>query len=403
MPAPLDGITVVDLTRLLPGPFATQLLADLGANVIKVEDPALGDYMRAVPPAIDGTSYPFLMVNRNKKSLSVNLKDRDGQAIVHKLARRTDVFVEQFRPGVTKRLGVDYDRIRRINPKIVYCSHTGYGQTGPYASFPGHDLNFEALAGILSVSRDATPTIPAVPISDLSSGFMAAFAILAALRTRDRTGKGEYIDVSIFDVSFSLMVLNIARYLGAREEPTPSEIIAGHWPFYNLYECADRRWLAVAAVEPKFWRRLVELADLPDLVGKQFVDTPERDEIMARLRARFREKTRAEWLTRFDGQDLPVTPVQRLADAMVDPHVASRGLLRESDLGRLGPRIVLEHPAKYSRSRVAKSRRVPALGEDTERILRSLGYSRADISALRGRGVVGAAPTSPETWARASP
>ena len=393
MVSPLDGITVLDLTRLLPGPFATQLLADLGADVIKVEDPALGDYMRAVPPAIDDTSYPFLMVNRNKRSIAVNLKDPDGQAIVHKLVRRADVFVEQFRPGVTKRLAVDYPRIRRINPRIVYCAHSGYGQTGPYAHLPGHDINFEALAGILSVGRDATPAIPAVPISDLSSGFMAAFAILAALRTRDRTGKGEFIDVSIFDVSFSLMVLAIARYLGAREEPTPSEIIAGHWPFYNLYQASDGLWLAVAAVEPKFWTRLVELMGLPELRGKQFVDLPERDDILERMRSRFRERPRAAWLSLFEGEDLPVTTVQRLADAITDPHVVARRLLRRANLGRLGRPIVLSHPAKYSRSRVVPARRVPALGADTDGILRGLGYSRNRIADLRARNVVdGPAP-----------
>jgi len=394
MPAPLDGITVLDLTRLLPGPFATQLLADLGADVIKIEHPAVGDYMRAVPPSVDDTSYPFLMVNRNKRSLAVDLKEPEGQEIVRKLALRADVFIEQFRPGVTKRLGVDYARIRRINPRIVYCAHTGYGQTGPYAGFPGHDLNFEALAGILSVSRDATPTIPAVPISDLSSGFMAAFAILAALRTRDRTGKGEFIDVSIFDVSFSLMVLNIARYLGAGEEPTPSEIIAGHWPFYNLYETEDRLWLAVAAVEPKFWRRLVDLMGLPELAGKQFVDFPERDEVLARMRARFREKPRSEWLTMFEPQDLPVTAVQRFADAMVDPQVVARGLLRGANLGGLGRRVVLTHPAKYTRTRVVPARTVPEMGADTERILHAMGYSRTRIADLLARGVV-AGPGAP--------
>ena len=395
MVSPLDGITVLDLTRLLPGPFATQLLADLGAEVIKIEDPALGDYMRAVPPAIDNTSYPFLMVNRNKKSLAVDLKEREGQEIVRKLVRRADVFVEQFRPGVTKRLGVEYARIRRINRRIVYCSHTGYGQTGPYAGFPGHDLNFEALAGLLSVSRDAMPAIPAVPISDLSSGFMAAFAILAALRTRDRTGTGEFIDVSIFDVSVSLMVLNIARYLGAGEEPTPSEIIAGHWPFYNLYETADRLWLTVAAVEPKFWRRLVDLLGLPELAGRQFVDVPERDEVTARMRARFREKPRAEWLRILDPKDLPVTPVQKLADAMADPQVAARGLLTEANLGGLGRRIVLAHPAKYTRTRVVPARSVPEMGADTERILRSIGYSRTRVADLFARGVVVGPRASP--------
>ncbi len=186
MPAALDGVVVLDFTRLLPGPFCTQLLCNLGADVIKIEDPQLGDYMRAVPPTIDDTSYPFLMVNRGKRSLAVDLKTPEGQEILRRLARRADVVVEQFRPGVMTRLGVDYDGLAMMNPRLVYCSFSGYGQTGPYKDLPGHDINFEALAGILAVTGnrdDRRPAIPGVPIADLAAGFNAALAILAALRT----------------------------------------------------------------------------------------------------------------------------------------------------------------------------------------------------------------------------
>ena len=256
MPAALEGITVLDFTRLLPGPFCTQLLCNLGADVIKIEDPKLGDYMRSVPPLVEGVSYPFLMVNRGKRSLAVDLKTPEGQEILRKLARRADVVVEQFRPGAMARLGAYYDGLAIMNPKLVYCSFSGYGQTGPYKDLPGHDINFQALAGILGVTGvrdDKRPAIPGVPVADLASGFNAALAILAALRTRDRTGRGEFIDVSIYDTAVTLMVLGLARFLATGEEPVPGEtLLTGTFPFYNLYETKDGRWLSVAAVEPKF-------------------------------------------------------------------------------------------------------------------------------------------------------
>src|SRR5439155_212987 len=219
---------VLDFTRHLPGPFCTQLLANLGADVIKIEVPALGDYMRSVPPLVDGTSYPFLMVNRGKRSLAVDLKTSEGQDILRQLSGRADVVVEQFRPGVMARLGASYDDLAMMNPRIVYCSFSGYGQTGPYKDLPGHDLNFEALAGILAVTRsgsDPRPAIPGVPIADLAGGFNAALAILAALRTRDRTGRGEFIDLSIYDTTIALMVLGLARYFATGEEPIAGETL----------------------------------------------------------------------------------------------------------------------------------------------------------------------------------
>ncbi|TLZ87326.1 MAG: CoA transferase, partial [Methanobacteriota archaeon] len=238
MPAALEGITVLDFTRLLPGPFCTQLLCNLGAEVIKIEDPKLGDYMRSVPPIVHDVSYPFLMVNRGKRSLSVDLKTPEGQEIVHKLARGSDVVVEQFRPGVMARLRVAYDDLAMMNPRLVYCSFSGYGQTGPYKDLPGHDINFQALAGILGVTtgrEDKAPAIPGVPIADLASGFNAALAILAALRVRDRTGRGEFIDVSIYDTAVALMVLGLARFLATGEEPVAGEtLLTGSFPFYSL-------------------------------------------------------------------------------------------------------------------------------------------------------------------------
>ena len=390
--AALEGLVVLDFTRLLPGPFCTQLLANLGADVIKIEDPALGDYMRSVPPLVDGTSYPFLMVNRGKRSLAVDLKTSEGQDILRQLSRRADVVVEQFRPGVMARLGASYDDLAMMNPRIVYCSFSGYGQTGPYKDLPGHDLNFEALAGILAVTRsgsDPRPAIPGVPIADLAGGFNAALAILAALRTRDRTGRGEFIDLSIYDTTIALMVLGLARYFATGEEPIAGEtLLTGTFPFYALYETRDGRWLSVSAVEPKFWVRMCELVGAPDLSERQFAEEPDRAAVAEALAARFREKTLAEWERLFEPERLPIAPVKRLPEVVEDPHVAARNLLPAVDIPGLGKRRVIAHPAKHAVTTTANPVRVPKKGEHTEEILRSLGFSARQITGLSKKGIV---------------
>ena len=392
MPAALEGITVLDFTRLLPGPFCTQLLCNLGAEVIKIEDPKLGDYMRSVPPIVHDVSYPFLMVNRGKRSLSVDLKTPEGQEIVHKLARGSDVVVEQFSPGVMARLRVAYDDLAMMNPRLVYCSFSGYGQTGPYKDLPGHDINFQALAGILGVTtgrEDKAPAIPGVPIADLASGFNAALAILAALRVRDRTGRGEFIDVSIYDTAVALMVLGLARFLATGEEPVAGEtLLTGSFPFYSLYETKDGRWLSVATVEPKFWSRMCELIAAPDLAEKQFKDGAERFQVAQALADKFRGRTLAEWEAMLAKENLPITGVKRVSEVVRDPHVKARGLLPVVDVSGLWKLQVIAHPAKHATLETRNPTRVPAKGQDTEEILRSLGYTARQIQTLAKKGVV---------------
>ena len=392
MPLPLDGLLVLDFTRLLPGPFATQLLANLGADVIKIEDPSLGDYMRTVPPVVQGVSYPFLMVNRGKRSLAVDLKTEEGRAILYKLVPKADLVIEQFRPGVMAKLGADYETLRALNPTLIFCSFSGYGQTGPSKDWAGHDITFEAHAGILGVTSgpDGSPAIPGVPIADLASGFNAALAVLAALRTRDRTGQGEFIDVSIFDTAVALMVLNLARYLPTGEEPVAGEtLLTGTFPFYNLYETADGGWLAVAAVEPKFWQRLCELLEVPELVDKQFADEREKPSVVRTLRARFRTKSRREWEELFFREDLPVVGVRSVGEVVRDPQVSARGLLPIVDVPGLWKTQVLRHPAKHTVTESRDLASAPALGADTGSILEDLGYTREEIDGLEAKGVIG--------------
>ncbi len=392
MPAALEGVTVLDFTRLLPGPFCTQLLCNLGADVIKVEDPQLGDYMRAVPPIVHDVSYPFAMVNRGKRSLAVDLKTSEGQEILRQLVGRADIIVEQFRPGVMARLGADYDGLAMWNPKLIYCSFSGYGQNGPYKDLPGHDINFEALAGILSVTRnrdERRPAVPGVPIADLAGGFNAAVAILASLRTRDRTGRGEFIDVSIYDTAVTLLVLGLARYLATGEEPMPGEtLLTGSFPFYSLYETKDGQWLSVAAVEPKFWERMCELIGAPELSGKQFAEPPERPAIAEKLAAGFRERTLAEWEPLFFAERLPIAGVKRVPEVVHDPQVKARGLLPTVDVPGVGKLQVISHPAKHTKTETRNPARVPRKGEDTDAILRSLGYTSRQIEALAKKDVV---------------
>jgi len=392
VPAALDGITVLDFTRLLPGPFCTQLLCNLGADVIKIEDPQLGDYMRSVPPIVHDLSYPFAMVNRGKRSVAVDLKTTEGQEILRKLVGRADVVIEQFRPGVMARLGADYDGLAMWNPKLIYCSFSGYGQNGPYKDLPGHDINFQALAGILSVTRnrdERRPAIPGVPISDLAGGFNAALAILASLRTRDRTGRGEFIDVSIYDTAVTLLVLGLARYLATGEEPAPGEtLLTGSFPFYSLYETKDGGWLSVATVEPKFWQRMCELIGAPELSDRQFAEVAERPAIAETLAARFRERTLAEWDELFFAEKLPIAGVKRVPEVVRDPQVKARGLLPTVDVPGVGKLQVISHPARHTATEVRNPARVPMKGQDTEPILRSLGYTSRQIEALAKKNVI---------------
>ena len=391
VPAPLDGLLILDFTRLLPGPFATQLLCNLGADVIKIEDPGLGDYMRSVPPSMQGISYPYLMVNRGKRSLAIDLKTEEGRAILYRLVPKADIVIEQFRAGVMSKLGADYETLTRLNPRLVYCSFSGYGQTGPAKDVPGHDITFEAHAGILGVSgdHDGRPAIPGVPMADLASGFNAAMSILASLRTRDRTGKGEFIDVSIFDTAVSLMVLNLARYLATGEEPVAGEtLLTGSFPFYNLYQTSDGGWRAVAVVESKFWETMCDLLALPELKGVQFSEEQEKARVIRLLQARFRTKTKAEWEALFAEANLPVMGVKTVADLVREPQVKARELLPVVDVPGLWKMQVLAHPAKHTVTSTRNPARAPAKGEDTDEILVSLGYSRETIEALAKSGVI---------------
>jgi len=266
----LENVRVLDLSRMLPGPFASMMLGDLGAEIIKVEEPRTGDPTRWSLPLIAGQSAAFLQVNRNKKSIAIDLKRDEGREIFLKLAERADVVLDQFRPGVVDRLGVGYAAVSEVNPRIVYCSLTGFGQDGPHRDRSGHDLNYLALSGVLGLTTDerGKPVIPGVQVADLAGGMIAAYGIIAALYARERTGRGQFVDVSMYDVMMAMLPVPAAQYFaGATLKVGDKYGLSGAYPFYNVYETGDGRFMTLGALEPKFWENFCRKAGREDLIA----------------------------------------------------------------------------------------------------------------------------------------
>ena len=385
----LNNITVLDLTRLLPGPYATQLLRDMGAEVIKVEDPDVGDYARS---ATKGPSL-FEAINRGKKSIALDLKTDAGREAFFRLAEDADVVFEQFRPGVVEKLGVEYEAVERRNPEIVYCSLTGYGQEGPYADRVGHDLNYIGMAGLLDVTRDGPtekPRIPGYTIADMAGGLFAAFTILGGILSRDATGEGEYIDISMTDAVLSFSQI-LAFEVFAGERPQPGETPhTGLNPWYNVYETADGEYVTLAANEPKFWRVFCETIGREDLIEfhrdrQPIADEEVRNELEAELREIFATKTQSEWEDELGDADTMFGVVNSLPEALEHPQIEARGIIRRPD--DAPPRIGF--PAISSEGFPNYDTTVPGHGENTEVVLSSQGFTGEEIASLRDRGAFG--------------
>jgi crotonobetainyl-CoA:carnitine CoA-transferase CaiB-like acyl-CoA transferase len=332
---PLDGITILDLTRLLPGAAATMLLANFGAEVIKIEEPGGGDYARQMPPLIDDEGAVFRATNRGKKSIVLDLKTADGKATLERLAAQADVLIEGFRPGVMQRLGLDYETLRPLNERLIYVSLTGYGQTGPNAAMAGHDINYIALGGLL----DITGAIPGAQIADLAGGSLqAVIGVLLALAARHKTGRGQFVDVSMLDGVTWLLALPLAVYSATREIPAPgATMLSGRYACYQTYRAGDGRWLAAGALEPKFWAALCGKLGCPEFIPDQFAEGERQAEIVESLRKIFQTKSAAEWLELFRGSDVCVTLVRNIAE--VDADRGSEVIPKLSDTpGRAGDR-----------------------------------------------------------------
>lgn len=381
---PLAGVRVLDLSRLLPGPYCTLVLADLGAEVVKVEDTEGGDYIRAMGPFVDGESSYFLALNPGKKSVSLNLKAPAGRGLFLRLAATAPIVVESFRPGAVDRLGIGYEAVRAVNPGVVYCSISGYGQDGPDRDLAGHDLDFSARAGILGLCGrpGQLPTIPPVQIADLSSALFAATGILAALRESERTGAGRYLDIGMLDSALALMVMPVAEYVAGERGGRGRMPLSGKHPCYNVYRTRDGRDISLAALERKFWEGFCRKAGRDDLLPLQFSERPED---FALFEALFASRTAAEWREFLAGTDFCCGVVPTLEEVFADPQVAARDLVIPSQPS--GPRVTrIGHPL---RDRAERGRRpCPGHGQHTGEVLGELGLTGPELDALEASGVI---------------
>jgi crotonobetainyl-CoA:carnitine CoA-transferase CaiB-like acyl-CoA transferase len=391
MPQPLSGLLVLDFTTLLPGPLATLMLAEAGAEVIKVERPG-GEDMRAMPPLHDGEAAVFALLNRGKKSVVLDLKNPSDRSRLRPLLESADVLVEQFRPGVMERLDLGFEAVAKVNPRLVYCSISGYGQDGPYRNRVGHDVNYLGFAGVIGLTGTAggPPVIPGVQIADIGGGaLMAAVGILAALAAREGTGRGQFVDIAMFDGAVAWQVVHVMRYLVDGREPARGDtMLTGHHPCYAIYETRDGRHVTVGALEPHFWRTLCERLGFPEYVETQFAEGEKRDEMFRRVRARFRERTMAEWVAELADLDICFGPVATLSEMMRDPQVRHRGMVSEMDDGKGRRLTALGNPVKLTATPPTLRTPPPELGQHTDAVLASLGYSAGDVAGLRDRGVV---------------
>lgn len=381
--APLAGIKILDLSRLLPGPLGAQYLADLGADVIKIEDTQAGDY---APPALRA------VCNRNKRGLRLDLKHPDGQAALAALVRDADVLIESFRPGVTARLKADYDTLSRHNPRLVYCSITGYGQDGPQRDAAGHDLNYSAYAGVadqMGCGPDQ-PALSNLPVADILGGSLTAvMGILAALVDAQRTGRGRYVDIAIADGLLAGAVVPLAT-LNAHGDTRPSggDTLSGALACYGQYRTQDGRYLAVAALEPKFWNTLCRRLDRPDLIALHRDDSAaQQAHVKGELQRMFGSRPLAHWVELLEGADCCVSPVLTLSDSLAHPHFNARGMVHHARHEVYGPGAHIASPVKMSGFQFAIHRQAPLPGEHTDQILREAGYDDAGIASLTERGI----------------
>jgi crotonobetainyl-CoA:carnitine CoA-transferase CaiB-like acyl-CoA transferase len=386
MNQPLSGYRVLDLSILLPGPYCSMMMADLGAEVIKVEPPKTGDYIRETNPVA------YQTLNRNKKSLTLNLKQAKGREVFYRLAEGADVILEGFRPGVTARLGIDYEKIRPVNPKIIYCSISGYGQTGPYRDRVGHDINYLGVAGVMSLSGEpgGEPVINnGVAVVDLCSSMFAFGGILVSLMQRAQTGVGQYIDVSMTDCILSWMTSEASRYLIGGWVPQRGERRRGE---YGVFPTQDGKFITLGVYEDKFWTALCNSLGLEDALKDPRFSTiherlKNREAIALLLKDAFRSRTQEEWIKLLSPLDVPCGPLHTLDQVFSDPQVQARNMLAEV-MTPSGKLRYVGFPLKFSGMTAEIRHPAPKLGEQNQDILRSLNYSEEAISDLRREGVI---------------
>ncbi|MBF7082503.1 CoA transferase [Desulfallas sp. Bu1-1] len=382
-----SGIKVLDLTRYLPGAYATQVFADLGAEVIKVEEITKGDFCRLDPPKLHGVSYYFAALCRNKKSLSLNLKSNDGQRIFKRLAEEADVIIENFRPGVTQRLNIDYSEIKKINPKIIYCSLSGFGQNNPASLKAIHDVNLQALSGYLSLNGGK---LSPVHLADVATAMVAALGIAIALFHREATGEGQYVDVAMFDSFLWWLSLLYSRF-HFQGNYISQETLEYPALCYNIYKTKDNQLMAFGMVETKFWQEFCEKTGMEELIPKQFLRRHEDQEAWEKMCDLVASKTQEEWLEWLKDKDICVTPVKNMGDAIKDILAANSGIMDYVDFPVVGKILQTGLPLKLSGipTSLQSVSPPPELGQHTGEILERIGFKRDDIEAFAKLGIVG--------------
>lgn len=391
MGLPLDGVRILDLSRYLPGPFCSQLLADFGAEVIKIEDPRGGELGRHLAPLVNGESTRFYTVNRNKKSITLDLKHDEGKAIFKRLVKNSDVVIDQFRPGFMEEIGLGYEVQKDINDRIIYCAITGYGLSGPLRNAAGHDLNYLSLAGItgLTGAYKGEPGTSSVQIADIAGGALyAVIAILLALASREKTGKGQVCDVSMFDGSITLLAYTLGEWLGVGRLPERgNEVLTGGYACYHIYKTKDGKFMSLGAIETKFWTEFCRKINREKYISFQW-DEDRQTELIADIENIMLEKTRDEWVEYFTDSNICFTPVLNLDEMCNHPHVIARNMIYSTNDNQGDNKIATGIPIKLSATPGEIKLNFPALGEHTEQVLLQAGYTREEITKFRQDNVI---------------
>ena len=404
MPLPLEGKVILDLTRMLPGPYCSMILADLGAEVIRVEDTK---YPYANPPPFfqkgryrESAFNSILM--RNKKSITLNLKKEKAREIFYELVKKADVVLDTFRPKVTNNLKIDYDTLSSINPSIICCSLTGYGQNGPYEQIAGHDLNYIGICGILNLNRERLifgqeekeriPIVPGIQAADIGGGLVSAIGILGAIieRGNNPNKKGQYIDISMTDSVFSFMPMAAAYHFSKdlNDGIQTQNLLHGDFPFYSVYKTKDNKFVSVGVIEVKFWRDLCDGLGREDLKLKQTAQEEEKEGVFQELQKEFLKKTQKEWMEIFKDLDACVMPIKSFAEACEDPQIKARNMVVELEHPKFGKIQNVGSPIKYSRTSLTIRNLASKVGQNTKEILKSLNYNDEDISNFKRKGII---------------
>ena len=377
----LDGIKVLDLSRLFPGPYCSMILADLGADVLRIEDKRFQG---------EGPGMPTVM--RNKRHMTLNLKHPKGLAIFCRMAKKADVILEGFRPGVTDRLGIGYEQMKKLNQRLIYCSVTGYGQDGPYKDMVGHDINYLSFGGVLGLTGEPgrKPVIPPIQVADMAAGGMyAAIGILAALFVRQATGRGQYIDISMMDGIVAMLPFPASLLWGLEKTPQRGDtLLSGRFPCYSIYETKDGEYISIGALEPRFWVELCKKLEREDFIPFQYDEGEKRGEIFLFLERTFRGKTREEWMEILKDLDVCIGKVLHLDEAFKDPQVVHRRMVTEFNDPKKGKMALLSSPIKMAETPPDIRRAPAAFGEHTEEVLRELGLQEEEIRQMKKEGVV---------------